>query len=266
MHPYLESTPPILSPDIRVSHYTKSHSYPTHFHNNVEIVYCFSGKQKVILGSTLFTVEEGEAMIIFPNVVHGYIRDEADEPTESLMSICSLSYLSKLFPEFTTHRPLSPLIPAVQVPESAISALREMCTAEGNKLLAWAILALSDLFPKLELIPAKYSDGFSLAPTLIAYIDANFQKPLTIKYLATQFGYSSSYITGLFYSQLKIPFRTYLGNVRSEYAANLIRTTTKNLAEISDECGYTSTNTFSRNFKRCFSMTPSEYKKSLSDK
>ena len=262
MHPYLESLPQILTPDIRRTHYLRSHQYASHFHNNVEIVYCFKGEQKMVLGNIPYCVKEGEALIVFPNIAHEYIREEG-KPTEALMTICHLDYLSRLFPEFSTHRPLSPLLPIEKVTESAVSALKEMCTAEGTKLLAWTILALADLMPNLELIPIKYSDGFNLAPTLVAYIDANFQKPLTIQFLATQFGYSPSYIAGLFYSQLKIPFRTYLGNVRSEYAAKLIRTTEKSLSEISYECGYTSTNTFSRNFKKCFSTTPSEYKKSI---
>ena len=94
----------------------------------------------------------------------------------------------------------------------------------------------------------------------------NFQKPLTITFLSNEFGYSSSYIAHIFYDQLKIPFRTYLGEVRSKYAAKLIETTAKTLTEIAFECGYNSLNTFCRCFKKHFSQTPSEYKKTCRSK
>lgn len=267
LHPYLENQPVITPPDIRSTHYMRSHSYPAHFHNNVEILYCFRGVQEIRLGNIPYSVKAGEAVIIFPNVAHEYVENRSsDIPTDSLFLICSLDFLSKSFPKLITHRPLSPVIPAEKIPQSAIHIFEQMCVSTGTRLLGWTLLALSDLLEGVELVPIKYSDDFRLAPHLIAYIDANFQKPLTLKHLAMHFGYSSTYIASLFYGQLKIPFRTYLGNVRSEHAANLIRTTNKSLTEISYECGYNSTNTFCRNFKRCYSITPSEYKRSLSKK
>jgi YesN/AraC family two-component response regulator len=101
---------------------------------------------------------------------------------------------------------------------------------------------------------------------VVAYIDETFKEPLTIDYIAKVFGYHPSYIAHVFCDQLKISFRTYLGAVRAEYAAAEIRTTQKSLTEIAYESGCNSLNTFCRCFKKHFSMTPSQYKKSINNK
>ncbi len=134
------------------------------------------------------------------------------------------------------------------------------------ELLGWLLVALSDIMEKQEFISIKGTDNLDLAPDLISFINENFQKPLTIRYLSKKFGYSTSYIAHIFCNQLKIPFRTYLGAVRSEYAASIINATNKSLTEIAYECGYNSLNTFCRCFKKHFSLTPSQYKKSLKKK
>ena len=142
------------------------------------------------------------------------------------------------------------------------NAFRKLTTAETEAEIAgWTYIVLSEIIKEDNLEPVKKLDDFSLAPTLVEYINRNFQKPLTIKFLSKEFGYSESYIAHIFCDRLKIPFRTYLGDVRSEYAANLIKTTGKSLTEIAYECGYENLNTFCRCFKKKFGATPSEYRK-----
>lgn len=262
MHPFLESYP-YATRDIYVTHKKKSYTFDSHFHSRFEMVYCFCGRQDVRIGDETYSLTDGEAAVIFPNVPHGYLAADTDLETESVALICRLDFLSGMFPALTTGRPLSPFLRAEQVSEGAVRAFEQMRTAEGAKLLGWTMIALTDLLNELELIPGKYADGFDLAGNLITYIDANFQQPLTIRHLAGRFGYSSSYIANIFCEQLKVPFRTYLGAVRSEQAARLMRSTNKSLTEIAYECGYHSPNTFCRCFKRHFSVTPSEYKKAL---
>ena len=142
-------------------------------------------------------------------------------------------------------------------------AFRKIVGAKKEAELAgWMYIVLSDIICEDNLVPLKKTEDFNLAPSLIEYINNNFQKPLTIKLLSAEFGYSKSYIAHIFCDRLKIPFRTYLGDVRSEYAANLMKTTGRNLTEIAYDSGYENLNTFCRCFKNRYGMTPSEYKKS----
>ena len=58
---------------IYISYNEKSYNYDSHFHSKTEIAYCFSGFQDVKVGNTVYTLQKGDAVIIFPNVVHEYI-------------------------------------------------------------------------------------------------------------------------------------------------------------------------------------------------
>lgn len=251
---------------IYISHTTHSHDFKSHFHGKIELTYCFSGEQKIKIGDSIYTLKGGDAAVIFPNVVHEYIKVEGDtsERTECISVISSTDFYTGILPEIMTMRPQSPVIKSRNIAGNAKLAFEKILTVKTEaELVGWTMIALSSVMEKAELIPVKETDDFKLAPSLVSYIDGNFTKPLTIKFLAKEFGYSASYIAHIFYDQLKIPFRTYLGNVRSEYAAMLIASTGKSLTEIAYECGYENLNTFCRCFKRCYGITPSEYKKEL---
>ena len=44
-----------------------------HFHSLMEISYCFLGKQLVTVGDTTYELNEGDAILIFPYTMHGYL-------------------------------------------------------------------------------------------------------------------------------------------------------------------------------------------------
>ena len=249
---------------IYTSYRLESYTFASHFHSKIELAHCFSGEQKVKIGDEVYTLHEGDTVVIFPNVVHEYIevKGEFENSTASIALISETSFFSNLIPEIMTHIPATPIVRSNEVSEKVRMAFREMVDVDNVAALAgWTFIILSELVRKDRLVPVKETDGFRLAPSLVDYINGNFRKQLTIKVLSREFGYSESYIAHIFCDQLKIPFRTYLGDVRSKYAANLMKTTGKSLTEIAYECGYENVNTFCRCFKRSYGVTPSVYKK-----
>ena len=243
----------------------ESYSFDLHFQNKIEVAYCFSGLQKVRVGETVYNLHKGDAVFIFPNIVHEYIKSspKEDVQTETLSLMSETDFFASLLPELVTKRPLSPFISSENIDKDTARAFRKMIKSRDNniELLGWSCIALSGIIKALKLVPVKETGHISLAPSIISYIDANFRKDLSIKSIALEFGYSSSYIAHIFYDQLKIPFRTYLGSVRCEFAKELILKSNKSLTEISYECGYNSINTFCRSFKKHCGKTPSQFKK-----
>jgi len=257
MYPYFESK----GRAIFVSHIRGSYSFPSHFHAYIEIPYCFSGMQQIKVGGKVYTIKSGEAIVIFPNTVHEYVKSHSgSENTECVSLICDTQILADTMPEITTKYAQNPLIPSYLISEDTVTAFKKMLTAHQEaELIGWAYIALSNLIPSLNL--TELDRDCELPSKITRYIEENFQKPLTIKYIAKEFGYNPSYIAHIFCDRLQVPFRTYLGNVRSEYVASQIRTTDKSLTEIAYDAGYCSLNSFCRCFKKHFSQTPSQYKK-----
>lgn len=258
MYPYFEKS----SKNIFISYEKRTYNFPSHFHNYLEISFCLSGKQNIKIGEKIYTLEKGDAIVIFPNTVHEYIEYDSlcDETTEVVAIICNTKLLAVNLPDIITKYPQNPFIEANLISEDTTLAFRKITTQINDiELIGWTYIILSDLMSVLELTPIY--ENLELPSKIVAYIDANFKKNLTINHICKAFGYHRSYITHLFCDRLKIPFRTYLNSVRSEYAAFQIRTTEKSLTEIAYESGYNSLNTFCRCFKKHFSQTPSQYKK-----
>ncbi len=257
MYPYLEKS----QKSIFISHETQTYNFPAHFHNFLEVAFCFSGRQNVKVGETVHTLQEGDAVLIFPNTAHEYIAHPAcDTPTEVLALICNTKLLAESMPDIVTKSAPSPFIEKRRVPQNARLAFEKILSAKTEaELLGWTYILLAALLEVVELSP--HAGNLELPQRVIAYIDANFKENLTIEHIAGVFGYHPSYIAHLFCDQLKIPFRTYLGAVRSEYAAAEIRTADKSLTEIAYDAGFGSLNSFCRGFKKHFGVTPSGYKK-----
>lgn len=258
MYPYFEKK----SKSIFLSHEKRTYNFPSHFHNYLEIAFCISGMQNIKVGERLYTLKKGDAVVIFPNTVHEYIEYDApcDEPTEIVALICNTKLLAENLPNIITKYPLNPFVEAELISENTQLAFIKAITRRNDaELIGWTYIILSDLLNILEL--ASVDSNLELPQKIIAYIHANFKEELSIRHIAKVFGYHPSYIAHVFCDRLKIPFRTYLGAVRSEYAATQIRSTKKTLTEIAYESGYNSLNTFCRCFTKHFSQTPSQYKK-----
>lgn len=258
MYPYFEKK----TKNIFISHEKTTYNFPAHFHNYLEIAFCASGMQNVRVGEKIYTLEKGDAIVIFPNMVHEYIEYDTlcNEPTEIVALICNIKLLAENLPDIITKYPRNPFIKASLISENTTLAFEKIIMQSSDiEMIGWTYIILSNLLSILELIPTE--GHLELPPKIVAYIDANFKENLTINHISKVFGYHPSYITHLFCDRLKVPFRTYLGAVRSEYAASQIRATEKSITEIAYESGYNSLNTFCRCFKKHFSQTPSQYKK-----
>lgn len=100
-----------------------------------------------------------------------------------------------------------------------------------------------------------------LKHTFIEYIDKNFDNPnLTLKKIASDFGYSAPYFSMLFKSTMKQGLAKYICYRRMQIAKELLVTSNLNIIEISKEVGFSSDITFRRMFKRLEKISASEYR------
>lgn len=258
MLPYFE----IPHSNIFTGHEMKSYDFSSHFHNSIELAYCVSGFQNVKVNDEIYTLAAGDAIIIFPNCPHEYIAYDTTIPTEIIDMVCKSEFFTDFIPELKLFVPETPLIRAAQLPPNVAEAFMKVPHVSSKlEIFGLCCIAISGMIQNLNMKPRKGYSDIKLAPELISYIHANYTQPLTINILSKTFGYHPSYIAHIFSDYLKIPFRTYLGTIRSEAAASMICSTDKSITEIAYECGFGSINTFCRCFKKHFGITPSQYRK-----
>ena len=111
---------------------------------------------------------------------------------------------------------------------------------------------------KLHKTNSKRDD---LADDIIEYINLNFKNQLlSLNYLSEHFRISVKNISYLIKNKLGIGFSDYLTNLRIEYAKSKLLETNDNIDEIYSEAGFTSKQTFFRQFKKSEGKTPSEFR------
>lgn len=95
----------------------------------------------------------------------------------------------------------------------------------------------------------------------IAYIEENYMHRLTLASISSNVNLSSSYLCRVFKSEVGISITSYLNNLRIRKAATLIKEQALSLKEISAMVGIDDQLYFSRLFKKCMGISPSEYGK-----
>ncbi|HHX36494.1 MAG TPA: helix-turn-helix domain-containing protein [Clostridiaceae bacterium] len=94
----------------------------------------------------------------------------------------------------------------------------------------------------------------------LQYIDANFQKPISLDDLANHVYLSKSYVSKLFKENVGCTFIEYLNKVRIEHSCDLLLTTDQPISEVALQSGFEDRSYFSKVFKRIMGLTPGQYR------
>ena len=125
-------------------------------------------------------------------------------------------------------------------------------------LCAWISTALN------EFIELVYSSQDAKKVTQIRpainYIDANYDKPITLADIAKVSYLSVSRLAHLFKEQMGITIIDYLTSVRIERAKQLLLATEQSCTEICFQVGYNNQSYFSRTFKELVGMSPRQFR------
>lgn len=105
-------------------------------------------------------------------------------------------------------------------------------------------------------IPTQY---IFLKPA-IEYLHQHCDQKIYLKDMATLCSISESYFSKSFHKAFGMSFTLYQNKLRIEKSEKLLRNTSKNINQISDELGFDHASYFIRLFKKIVGLTPSMYK------
>ncbi len=94
---------------------------------------------------------------------------------------------------------------------------------------------------------------------VIAYMNANIHRQLSVRDLADRVQLSPSHFRRLFRQQTGKPVTRYLKNLRLERSRNLLETTYLSIKQIAARVGLSSISHFVAEFKKAQGVTPSRF-------
>ncbi|MEM8737485.1 MAG: helix-turn-helix domain-containing protein [Planctomycetota bacterium] len=195
-----------------------------------------------------------------------------DLPTEELRQIPGFNALFLLEPMYRRrHRFASRL----HLPPVELRATARLAAAILDEVAAqppgYAIAAKTKLFELMIYLSRQYdrtqtTEGRSLLRlgSMIGKLENSYDRPWTIDAMADAAHLSSSQLVRVFRKATGLPPLSYLIQLRIRQAVRLLEDSDLNVTQITHRVGFTDSNYFARQFRRCMGVTPTQYRKAHS--
>lgn len=196
-----------------------------------------------------FEVKKEQAFLIKPGEVTKYTAD-SDDPWE----YCWIGFRGSLAEKFASLPPVIKLAPTYfygikELTQSAMTAKEEYLCAR--------------LFDIYCAIFGSRAENIPYEKQIKNYINANYMQKINMSDISSLTGLERSYLSRIFKKAEGMSPQEYLISLRLKKAKEFIENG-YNISETALLCGYSDVFSLSKAFKKHLSLTPSEYKKSLS--
>lgn len=256
-------------------------SFPLHWHDEFELIYCANGQMQVTLWGQAHTLHAGDLIIILPHAVHSIeqIGLEGGEyfnilfhPSLFKGSDSDPCYDKYVLPFLTGERTLACFYPAGSGLSQAVTPCI-LCMLEHRKesYTTHELLIKSNLFLLLHHMnqhsAAATSDNshlqlsYSRLKNALYYVQKFYDSDISVKEAAQQCGFSESHFMKLFRELTGRSFNAYLINYRLELAAKQLSETDGKVIDIMENCGFRNQSYFTRAFRKKYQKTPLLYRK-----
>lgn len=241
------------SPDYLKIERGENFSFPPHLHSCFEIIILLSGQMNITVDDHDFIVNQGEALLIFPNQIH------------SLSSTCSEHILCIFSPNLvkTYATKTSGKIPETNkfFPDTyLINTLKSLDVNSTSAEKKGLLYLLCGQFEKTATYKEKTADREKLLYQIFAFVEEEFSGDCSLKKLSEKVGYNYAYLSRFFKKIVGISFNSYVNHYRLSNACYLMDTSNCSILQCALESGYDSIRSFNRNFKEHFGITPAQYR------
>ena len=134
-------------------------------------------------------------------------------------------------------------------------------SSEQNSVGFWQSQQLFiDIIQFVQYALPSVSSTEQLGNRVKSYLINHFSEPVTNQVLQERFHLHPNSITRKFEAEFYMTLKQYLNNYRLMEGARRLRTTGQSVARIAEEVGYQNAYYFSKQFKKKFNCSPSEYR------
>lgn len=252
-----------------------------HFHNCMEIVYCYE-ERIVNIENKIYFLEPGSICVIPPNQMHNS-KSETFSQAVPQAPRCEYLYLDpeKLLNDFFTetysfqqvfqqiNRDLKNVISHRENPKICrllLMILEEMRVPDFNRnmvkglFLSFWIELLRTLKLPSEGYMAKRRELTEVYPAMV-YAREHYMEKITTEILAEVCHMSVSHFRKNFKKCVGIPSGKYIENLRLSKSCELLIETEMGILEIALSCGFTSLSAYNRHFTAKYGVPPGKWKK-----
>lgn len=254
---------PGLGVDLLHAHFSH-HSYPLHSHDYYVIALVEHGAQYFRLGKQTYITPPGGLIFLNPGESHtgepegrGYRYRAMYPQVEHMQAIAQEMGLQTELPLFPEPR-RNNIHLAGEFARMHARLMEEEDSLEAETVFVSTVVKMLRAF----------GDGRPSAPKsatiqrALAYIQANYARPITLNELAALESLSRYHFLRSFRNQVGMPPHTYIENYRIAVAQRLLARGLP-LAQVAVDVGFSSQSHFTRRFRQTLGVTPGRYARLL---
>ena len=253
--------------------------HSAHSHTYYELFYMMHGNCTISIDDRLFTLSEGNIILIPANSVHrtSYIGELIPERTyiefskdyiETISQTLGKNWAGRnlwghiLYIEKDKREKIDLLFREIQKEYDIVDGYSDCCIRQLFQYLIINLVRLDRITTDIKDLIA-ISDNKTNQDMIIAakYIAENFKNDITLKDVASHLNLNPSYFSSKFKAFNNIGFSEYLRNIRINHAEWYLIETDLSLSDIAGECGFCNSNYFGDTFKLVNGISPSEFRK-----
>lgn len=232
---------------------------PAHFHSKLELIVVRKGAVHVTVNGVSGRLIEGQAAIADSCAVHIWTPEPGGE---GVVLIIPTQFQTEYAALMKGRTFADPILRDEKIGRSILTMLDLLQPDRPESPVTRGLLnAILGTF--IEHLPLKEREtADQLMRDVLLYISDNFTEPLTLTGLSKKYGYTPSHFSRIFSAYTGDHIPDYLGALRAERAAALLRSG-RSVTEAADDAGFQSMRTFYRVFMQSYGRTPKEYLKTI---
>lgn len=242
-----------------------------HWHDTVEIFVVFEGEIDFYINSAYYGLSKEQFIIVNSNEVHSI-----DVPKENFTIVIQIP--PEEFERFKedeymlfNHTPEG----CKEQDAQFVRLVRQMYTSYAEKRYGYELEVLSDYYKMMHFLVTKYQEKdvdeekvkknrqMKKLYKITSYIQEHYKGDVTLETVAGIFGFSPSYLSRIFKKYANVNYKTYVLNVRVEYAYKELLNTGQSIHKIAESCGFPDGRSFTKAFAARFGITPDKYRKEI---
>ena len=253
---------------INVSYGDFFSSFPTHWHNFIEIIAPLSDPYSVQIGNETYALDENSIALIPPRTLHAITRS----PGHPHLIIQFPNTVLQQFHDFVQYRrilygscifqALSILLKILEYSEKDLpfkelhmyELLLHFFIIVGNRNLCIKNQLSDRKTPRQKAEDQKFD-------SVTNYIYEHCTEKITLEKTAAFAGFSKYYFSRIFKEHYQMSFPEYIASLRVAKAAELLENSSLSILEIAMRSGFSNLSSFNRAFKEVNHCTPSQFRK-----
>lgn len=259
----------------------------THWHDYLQIWYTVSGEYRHTLDGVTYTQKTGDAILVFPYMLHSIdtsaskfpetmlvcISIRKDELTRQCIPFLSHTYCDASFdlfrlPPFVSLREKDKAV-ADNLFNDILEEYDRKMAMHFNKIFSFiarffelCISNSTDCISKYDLVSMRAK--FECIDNSMVFLLSNISEPITTSELSRCAMMSERSFLTAFSSTIGQTPHDYIIHLRMQHAVSLLRKTNMSIAEIAEKSGFYDSSHFNKKCKELCGMSPLAYRRYLS--